>query len=192
MSVISPVLTSWPDSDLQRVANNAIHGDEEDRMSTATIKPRRSPAASPDFEGTINIGGVAGTEESLSGKRKRPMYSMQAVRSRRQAAATLGHTQIDEADAVATQDANYANEPTVVIREELLQEANGMLAAGLVNSGEFGSRAIRKGCGGEDAEYPARVGIEVNSTGEASTEGDGRLNGSNKFRGTAFLLGLAR
>ena len=192
MSVISPVLTSCPNSDLQRVAYNAIHGDEEDRMSTATIKPRRSPAASPDFEGTINIGGVAGTEESLSGKRKRPMYSMQAVRSRRQAAATLGHTQIDEADAVATQDAYYAGEPTVDVREELLQKANDMLTAGHVGCGELGSRAIGKDCGREDDGHPARAGIEENGTGEASKEDDGRLNGRKKFSGIVVLLGLAR
>ena len=171
MSVISPVLTSCPNSDLQRVAYNAIHGDEEDRMSTATIKPRRSPAASLDFEGTINIGGVAGTEESLLGKRKRPVYTMQAVRSRRQAAATLGHTQIDEADGAATQDAYFAGEPTVDVREELLQKANDMLTACHVSCGELGSRAIGEDCGRAHDGHPARVEIEENGTGEASKGG---------------------
>ena len=171
MSVIRLVLTCCLDSNLQHMADNATHGDEEDRVSTATIKPRRRPAASPDFEGTVKIGGVAGTEESLSGKRKRPMYSMQAVRSRRQAAATLGHTQIDEADGAATQDAYFAGEPTVDVREELLQKANDMLTACHVSCGELGSRAIGEDCGRAHDGHPARVEIEENGTGEASKGG---------------------
>ena len=111
---------------------------------------------------------------------------MQAVRSRRQAAAVLARMVVDddEVDTLTKKNAYTGGSKLDAMEEEQLQEMN---VIDHVDGSEFGSRAIRKEDVVRDAGQPGRGEAKGDGRGESSKREE-----RGRIRGVAFLLGLAR
>lgn len=152
------------------------------------MEPTSSSTTPSSVRATDDVKEVGVDEEDP--QERRPMYSMQAVRSRRQAAAVLARAVIDEADALVAQNTYTGGLRADIGAEEQSRQANDTPAAGHVDSGEFGSRSIRKG--DREARISAFGEGDADGNRESSKQEDRRLEGKGKIRGMAILLGLAR
>ena len=148
------------------------------------------PAAVLISEDRVSTREVAVAEKGQPGRRS--IYSMQAVRSRHQAAALLARMEsYEDLNVLMTQNTQEGASSFDSREGEQMQEVDGMLGIDHVNGGEFGSRSTMKG-GAVDLKRSAR-GEEDENGMDRSSEGEHRgLEVKKKIRGVAVLLGLAR
>ncbi|EPT04706.1 hypothetical protein FOMPIDRAFT_1045967 [Fomitopsis schrenkii] len=170
--------------------DDEIDGGGEESTSSATTGNASGPVHQSNWEGTTSIARVVHAEEHTPARRC-TMYSMHAVRSRRQAATMLSGMVFDEEFHLRGTDVDGCGVglENGGAGEGKLEPPNDALEADHVDGGEFGSRLA---CGSGEAGQSARREAEEIGMGVLAKEGARKLEGKGKLRGVALLLGLAR